>query len=33
MLKNIKDNIKGIGYVIMVWIVLSILYMILSNIN
>lgn len=32
MLKNVKDNIKGIGCVILVWIVLSILYMILSNI-
>lgn len=33
MLKNVKDHIKGIGCVIIVWIILSILYLILNNIN
>ena len=33
MLKNVKDTLKGAGCIVMVWVVLSILYMILSNIN
>ena len=31
MLKNVKDHIKGIGCVIIVWVVLSILYLVLNQ--
>lgn len=33
MKENIKNNLKGIGCVLIVWVVLSILYLVLNNIS
>ena len=33
MKENEKNNLKGIGCVLIVWVVLSILYLVLNNIS